>query len=54
MIEVTGFDCDGAESGNWAIMDIQSMRWLHFQGRPLSNAVRGLAGLLGEPHDVQR
>ena len=54
VIEVTGLDCDGAESFNWAILDVRTMRWLHFAGRPLSNAVRGLAGLLGEPHDVQR
>jgi len=41
-IEVTGLDCDGAESGNWAIVDITSMRWLRFQGRPISNALRSL------------
>jgi hypothetical protein len=46
----------GARGGsfNWAILDIRSMRWLHVAGQPISNAVRGLAGLLGEPHDVQR
>jgi Calcineurin-like phosphoesterase len=54
VIEVTGLDCDGAEAGNWGVLDIRSMRWLHFQGRPISNAVRGLAGLLGEPPDVRR
>lgn len=54
VIEVTGFDCDGAESLNWAILDIRTMRWLHLAGRPLGNAVRGLAGLLGEPPDVRR
>jgi hypothetical protein len=29
----------GAESGNWAILDVTSMRWLRFQGRPISNAL---------------
>jgi hypothetical protein len=43
-VEITGLDCDGAESGNWAILDLASMRWLHIQGRPISNAVRGLVG----------
>jgi hypothetical protein len=41
-IEVTGLDCDGAESGNWAILDVTSMRWLRFQGRPISNALHSL------------
>jgi hypothetical protein len=41
-IEVTGLDCDGAESGNWAILDAATMRWLRFQGRPISNALRSL------------
>jgi hypothetical protein len=41
-IEVTGLDCDGAESGSWAILDVTSMRWLRLQGRPISNALRGL------------
>jgi len=27
----------------WAILDGISMRWLRFAGRPISNAVRGLA-----------
>ena len=40
-INVTGLDCDGA-SGNWAVLDITSMRWLRFQGRPISNALRSL------------
>jgi hypothetical protein len=53
-IEVTGLDCDGAESFNWATMDVASMRWLYFAGRPISNAVRGLTGLLGESHDARR
>jgi len=42
-IEVTGLDCDGAASGNWAILDVASMRWLRFQGKPISNALRSLA-----------
>ena len=42
VIEVTGLDCDGAERGNWAILDVTSMRWLRFQGRPISNALRNL------------
>jgi Calcineurin-like phosphoesterase len=41
-IEVTGLDCDGAESGNWAILDVTTMRWLRWQGRPISNALRSL------------
>ena len=41
-IEVTGLDCDGADRGNWAIVDVTSMRWLHFAGRPIRNALRGL------------
>jgi hypothetical protein len=41
-IEVTGLDCDGAETGNWAILDVTTMRWLRFQGRPISNALRSL------------
>ena len=41
-IEVTGLDCDGAGRGNWAILDVTSMRWLRFAGRPISNVVRGL------------
>jgi len=41
-IEVTGLDCDGAASGNWAILDVASMRWLRFQGKPISNALRSL------------
>ena len=40
-IEVTGLDCDGAEHGNWAILDVARMRWLRFQGKPISNALRG-------------
>jgi Calcineurin-like phosphoesterase len=42
-IEVTGLDCDGADSGNWAILDVTSMRWLRFAGRPIRNALRSLA-----------
>jgi len=41
-VEITGFDCDGAEHGNWAILDPTSMRWLRFQGKPISNAIRSL------------
>ena len=41
-IEVTGLDCDGADHGNWAILDVTSMRWLRFAGRPISNVLRGL------------
>jgi hypothetical protein len=41
-VEVTGLDCDGAEHSNWAILDVASMRWISFQGKPLSNAVRSL------------
>jgi hypothetical protein len=39
---VTGLDCDGADRGNWAILDVTSMRWLRFAGRPISNVLRGL------------
>ena len=31
-----------ADSGNWAILDITSMRWLRFQRRPFGQALRGL------------
>jgi hypothetical protein len=41
-IEVTGLDCDGADRGNWGILDVTSMRWLRFAGRPISNALRAL------------
>jgi hypothetical protein len=41
-IKVTGLDSDGAPSGDWAILDITSMRWLRFAGRPISNALRSL------------
>ena len=41
-IEVTGLDCDGADRGNWAVLDVASMRWLRFQGKPISNALRSL------------
>lgn len=41
-IEVTGLDCDGASSGNWAILDTASMRWRRFHGQPIRNAVRSL------------
>jgi hypothetical protein len=40
-LEITGLDCDGAENGNWAILDATSMRWLHFHGEP-GNAVGSL------------
>ena len=40
--EVTGLDRDGAEHSNWGILDVASMRWISFQGKPLSNVVRGL------------
>jgi hypothetical protein len=43
-----------AASFNWATMDVAIMRWLHFAGRPISNAVRGLTGLLGASHDARR
>jgi hypothetical protein len=41
-IEVTGLDCDGASSGNWAILDTASMRGWRFHGQPIRNAVRSL------------
>jgi hypothetical protein len=41
-IEVTGLDSDGADRGNWAILDVTSMRWLRFAGRPIRNALLGL------------
>jgi Calcineurin-like phosphoesterase len=41
-IEVTGLDCDGADTGNWGILDVTDMRWLRWQGRPISNALRSL------------
>jgi hypothetical protein len=51
---VTGLDCDGAESGNWAILDVCRMRWVYVAGRPVGNAVRGVAGLLGGPDELER
>jgi ribulose-5-phosphate 4-epimerase/fuculose-1-phosphate aldolase len=41
-VEITGLDRDGAEHSNWAILDVAGMRWLRFQGKPISNAIRGL------------
>jgi len=35
-IEVTGLDCDGANRGNWAILDVTIMRWLRFGRRPVN------------------
>jgi hypothetical protein len=43
-LEITGLDRDGADHGNWATLEVASMRWLHFQGKPVSNAIRGLTG----------
>jgi len=44
VLEITGLDRDGAPHGNWAILEVASMRWLRFQGKPISNALRGLTG----------
>ncbi len=44
LLEITGLDRDGADHGNWAILEAAGMRWLHFQGKPVSNAIRGLTG----------
>lgn len=41
-VEITGLDRDGAENSNWAILDVADMRWLRFQGKPISNAIRSL------------
>jgi hypothetical protein len=41
-VDVTGLDCDGAQSGNWAILDIASMRWRRFQRRSVGQALRSL------------
>jgi hypothetical protein len=41
-VEITGLDRDGAEHSNWAILDVAGMRWLRFQGKPISNAIRSL------------
>jgi hypothetical protein len=41
-LQVTGLDRDGAEHGNWAILDTTTMRWTHFQGKPLGNLARTL------------
>ena len=35
-IEVTGLDCDGANRGNWAILDVTTMGWLRFGRRPVN------------------
>jgi hypothetical protein len=45
-IQVTGLDCDGAENSNWAILDVATMRWTHFQGKPFTN----LTGQLRDRH----
>jgi hypothetical protein len=42
VIEITGMDRDGAEHSNWATLDVAGMHWLRFQGKPISNAIRGL------------
>jgi len=39
-VEITGLDCDGAEHSNWAILDVTSMRWLRFQGKPITSLMR--------------
>jgi len=41
-IEVTGLDRDGAEKRNWGILDVAAMRWVAFQGKPLSAALAKL------------
>jgi len=43
-LEITGLDRDGAQHGNWAILEVASTRWLHFAGKPVSNVIRGLTG----------
>ena len=43
-LEITGLDRDGAQHGNWAILEVASMRWLHVQGKPIGNVIRGLSG----------
>jgi hypothetical protein len=40
---VTGLDCDGADRGKWASLDVASMRWLRFHGKPIGNFLRSLA-----------
>jgi len=40
--ELSFVDGNHADRGNWAILDVTSMRWLRFAGRPISNALRGL------------
>ncbi len=42
-VHVTGFDCDGAEHSNWAILDTADMRWECFQGRFLTYLAKGVA-----------
>ncbi len=33
LLEITGLDRDGADHGNWAILEAAGMRWLHFPGQ---------------------
>lgn len=33
LLEITGLDRDGADHGNWAILEVAGMRWLHFPGQ---------------------
>jgi hypothetical protein len=44
-IEVTGLDRDGAENMNWGILDVSAMRWISFQGKPLSAALAKIRDL---------
>jgi hypothetical protein len=44
-VEITGLDRDGAEHSNWAILDVTTMRWLRFQGKPVSNAIRAITAM---------
>lgn len=32
-VRVTGLDCDGADAGNWGVLDLDTMKWDAFHGR---------------------
>jgi hypothetical protein len=46
-VTVTGLDCDGAQHGNWGILDITQLRWERLHGRPLTSLARSFAGRAG-------
>jgi hypothetical protein len=47
-VSVTGLDCDGAQQGNWGVLDVAHMRWERVHGRPLAGLARSLASRAGQ------